>query len=146
AELRWRLARCLDEIGRIGTLLGRPDRAAGSLDRAAAIHEVLARDNPIFYGVDLIRNRLYAASLRTAMGRPEEAEACLREAEGELRRSHRVQGRMLLHDLACSHILWSAAGREGAIGAAEREARTQRAVAALRRAIAAGHADLEQVR
>jgi hypothetical protein len=53
---------------------------------------------------------------------------------------------MLLHDLACSHILWSAAGREGAIGPAEREARTQRAIAVLRRAVVAGHVDLDQVR
>jgi hypothetical protein len=53
---------------------------------------------------------------------------------------------MLLHDLACSHILWSAAGREGAIGPAEREARTRRAIAVLRRAVMAGHADLVQVR
>jgi hypothetical protein len=53
---------------------------------------------------------------------------------------------MLLHDLACSHILWSAAGREGAIGPVEREARTQRAIAALRRTLLAGAGDLDQVR
>jgi hypothetical protein len=53
---------------------------------------------------------------------------------------------MLLHDLACSHILWSAAGREGAIGPAEREARTRRALAVLRRAVLTGHADLVQIR
>jgi hypothetical protein len=53
---------------------------------------------------------------------------------------------MLLQDLACSYVLWSAAGREGANGSAEREARTRRAIAVLRRTIKAGQADLKQVR
>jgi hypothetical protein len=133
-------------MSRIGSLSGRAAGAAGALERAAGIHEALARDDPGFYGVDLVRNRLYAACQRLAAGRPEEARACLRRAEDELKRSPRVRAGMLLHDLACSHILWSAAGREGAIGPAEREARTRRAIAVLRRAVLAGHADLRQVR
>jgi tetratricopeptide (TPR) repeat protein/tRNA A-37 threonylcarbamoyl transferase component Bud32 len=145
-EFRWRLARSLDEMGRIGTLSGRWAYAAEALERSAGIHEDLARHNPGFYGVDIIRNRLYAAWQRVAAGRPEEARACLRRAEDELKRSEQVRAGLLLHDLACSHILWSAAGREGAIGPADREARTQRAIAALRRAVMAGHADLTQVR
>jgi tetratricopeptide (TPR) repeat protein len=145
-EFRWRLARSLDEMGRIGSLSGRPADAAEALDRAAEIHEALARDNPGFYGVDVVRNRLYAACQRQAAGRPGEARACLRRAEDELKRSHQARAGMLLHDLACSHILWSAAGREGTIGSAEREARTRRAIAVLRRAVVAGHADLMQVR
>jgi tetratricopeptide (TPR) repeat protein/tRNA A-37 threonylcarbamoyl transferase component Bud32 len=145
-EFRWRLARSLDEMGRIGSLSGRPADAANALERAAEIHEALARDNPGFYGVDVVRNRLYAACQRLAAGRPEEARACLRRADDELKRSHEFRSGMLLHDLACSHILWSAAGREGAIGPAEREARTRRAIAVLRRAVMAGHADLMQVR
>jgi serine/threonine-protein kinase len=145
-EFRWRLARSLDEIGRIGSLSGRPADAAEALERAAEIHETLARGNPGLYGVDVVRNRLYAACQRLAAGRPDDARACIRRAEDELRRSHQVRAGMLLHDLACSHILWSAAGREGAIGPAEREARTRRAIAVLRRAVMAGHADLMQVR
>jgi tetratricopeptide (TPR) repeat protein len=145
-EVRWRLARSLDEMGRIGSLSGRPADAAEALERAAGIHEALARDDPGFYGVDIVRNRLYAACQQLAAGRPGEARACLRRAEDELKRSHRVRPEMLLHDLACSHILWSAAGREGAIGPDEREARTRRAIATLRRAVMAGHADLMQVR
>jgi eukaryotic-like serine/threonine-protein kinase len=145
-EFRWRLARSLDEMGRIGSLSGRPADAAEALERAAEIHEALARDNPGFYGVDIVRNRLYAACQRLAAGRPEQARACLRRAEEELKRSHRVPAGMLLYDLACSHILWSAAGREGAIGPTEREARTRRAIAVLRRAVMAGHADLMHVR
>jgi serine/threonine-protein kinase len=145
-EFRWRLARSLDEIGRIGSLSGRSAYAAEALERAAGIHEALARDNPGFYGVDIVRNRLYAACQRVAAGRPADATACLRRAEDELKQSPQVWARMLLHDLACSHILWSAAGREGAIGPAEREARTLRAIAVLRRSLLAGHADLMQVR
>jgi tetratricopeptide (TPR) repeat protein/tRNA A-37 threonylcarbamoyl transferase component Bud32 len=145
-EFPWRLARSLDEIGRIGSLAGHPADAAPALERAAEIHEALARDNPGFYGVDVVRNRLYAACQRLAASRPEEARACLRRAEDELKRYDQVQAGKLLHDLACSHVLWSAAGREGAIGTAEREARTRRAIAVLRRAVVAGHADLMQVR
>jgi tetratricopeptide (TPR) repeat protein/tRNA A-37 threonylcarbamoyl transferase component Bud32 len=145
-EFRWRLARSLDEMGRIGSLSGRSAEAAEALERAAGIHEALARDNPGFYGVDIVRNRLYAACQREAAGRPEEARTCHRRAEAELKRSHQVRAGMLLHDLACSHILWSAAGREGTIGPAEREARTRRAIAVLRRAVMAGHADLMHVR
>ena len=133
-------------MGRIGSLSGRSAYAAEALERAAVIHEALARDNPGFYGVDIVRNRLYAACQRVEAGRPADATACLRRAEDELKRSPQVWAGLLLHDLACSHILWSAAGREGAIGPAEREARTRRAIAVLRRAITAGHADLMQVR
>jgi serine/threonine protein kinase len=145
-EFRWRLARSLDEIGRIGSLAGRPADAALALERAAEIHEALARDNPGFYSVDVVRNRLYAACQRLAARRPEEARACIRRAEDELKRSHRARAALLLEDLACSYLLWSAAGREGAIGPVEREARAQRAIAVLRRAIIARHADLMQVR
>jgi hypothetical protein len=52
----------------------------------------------------------------------------------------------MLHDLACSYLLWSVAEREGAIPPAEREARTQRAIKVLRRAIMNGHASLPQIR
>jgi tetratricopeptide (TPR) repeat protein/tRNA A-37 threonylcarbamoyl transferase component Bud32 len=145
-ELRWRLARCLDELGRISTLLGRHPEAAEALERAAEIHEALTRDNPVLYGIGLVRNRLYAASEGMAAGRPEAVRACLERVDDVLKRSPHSAPGMVLHDLACSHILWSAAEREGTIGPSEREARTQRAVAALRRAIQAGHVDLHQIR
>jgi hypothetical protein len=145
-ERRWRLARCLDEVGRIHSLSGRTAEAAQPLERALALHEALTRDNPVFYGVDVTRNRLYAAYQRVLSGRPEEARECIRRVEDVLSRTPQVQPALLLHDLACSHILWSAAGREGAIGPTEREQRTQRAIAVLRQAVAAGRGDLDQVR
>src|SRR5262249_58323407 len=119
---------------------------ARPLERAAALHEALAQDNPVVYGVDVIRNRLYASQQRLLSGRSEEARACLRRAEDELKRSPHVHPGWLLHDLACSYLLWSSAGREGAIAPAEREVRTQRAMAALRRAVMAGHVGLDQIR
>ena len=79
-EIRWRLGRCLDEVGRIRTHSDRPADAAEPQERAAELYEALARDNPAFHGVDLVRNRLYAACQRTVTGRPEEALACIRRA------------------------------------------------------------------
>ena len=138
-ELRWRLARCLDEVGRICILLGRPAEAVHRLERAAELYAALARDNPVLYGADVIRNRLYTSYQCLLSDRPEAAAACIRMVENELKRFPQARPELLLHDLACSHILWSAAGREGAIAPAEREARTLRAIAVLRRAIMAGH-------
>jgi serine/threonine-protein kinase len=145
-EMRWRLGQCLDEVGRIRTESGRPLDAAELHERAGEIYEALASDNPAFYGVDLARNRLYAALQRTMTGQPEEAKACFRKVKDVLTRSSRVFPEITLHDLACSYILWSVAGREGAIDPTEREARSQRAIAALRRVFAARHGDLVQIR
>jgi tetratricopeptide (TPR) repeat protein/tRNA A-37 threonylcarbamoyl transferase component Bud32 len=145
-ELRWRLGRCLDEVGRISSVLGRRLEAAQALERAAAIHAALASDYPVLYGVDLIRNRLYVASERVMAGRRQEAGFWLRKADDEIKRTPQFPRGDLLHDLACSHLLWSVAEREGAIAPAEREARTQRAIAVVRRAIMTGHATLLQIR
>jgi tetratricopeptide (TPR) repeat protein/tRNA A-37 threonylcarbamoyl transferase component Bud32 len=145
-ELRWRLGRCLDEVGRISSMLGHPLEAARSLDRAAEIHATLASDYPVLYGVDLIRNRLYAASERVLAGRRHEAGSYLRKAEVEIKRTPQFPRGELLHDLACSYLLWSVAEREGAIAQGEREARTQRAIMVLRRTFMTGHANLPQIR
>jgi tetratricopeptide (TPR) repeat protein len=145
-EPRWRLARCLDEVGRIRFLSGRPAGNAAPLERASELHEALAQDNPVAYSVDVIRNRLYASYQHALSGRPEEAAACIRTVQEYLGRAPHVRPDLLLYDLACSHILWSSAGREGAIAPTEREARTRRAFAVLRRAVAAGHVKLDQIR
>jgi tetratricopeptide (TPR) repeat protein/tRNA A-37 threonylcarbamoyl transferase component Bud32 len=145
-ELRWRLGRCLDEVGRISSMLGRPLQAAQALERAAEIHSALASDYPVLYSADLIRNRLYAASERVMAGRHQEATLWLRKAEDEIKRTPQFPRGVLLHDLACSYLLWSVAEREGAVEPGEREARTQRAIAVLQRAILAGHANRRQIR
>jgi tetratricopeptide (TPR) repeat protein len=145
-EIRWRLGRCLDELGRISFMLGHQPEAAEALERAAEIHAALASDYAVLYGVDMIRNRLYAASQRVSVGRRQEAASCLRKVEDVLERTPQFPRGALLHDLACSYLLWSPAEREGAITPSEREARTLRAIAVLRKAILAGHADLRQIR
>ena len=140
------MGQCLDEVARILTECGRPIDAAKPQERAVEFYESLARENPAFYGVDLARNRLYAARQRTMTDRPEEAMACIRQVKDVLSRSSQIPPETTLHDLACSYILWSVAGREGAIEPAEREARTQRSLAMLRRVISADEGDLVRVR
>jgi tetratricopeptide (TPR) repeat protein len=142
----WRLARCLDEVGRLHALSGRPADAAAPLERAAELHAALAHDNPVAYGVDVVRNRLYASYQHTLSGKPEEAAACMRKVAEQIERMPHLRSQPLLYDIACSHILWSSAGREGAIASTEREARTQRALAALRRTVTAGHVKVDQIR
>jgi tetratricopeptide (TPR) repeat protein len=145
-EFRWRLARCLDDVGRIRFQSNRPAEASEALQRAAELHETLTQDNPIVYSIDLIRNRLYLASQRTLSGRLQEAKACIQRVEDLLMRSSLVRASDLRFDLACGYSLWSVAGQEGAIAADEREARAQRAIAALGRAVVAGYCHLEQIR
>jgi tetratricopeptide (TPR) repeat protein len=145
-EMRWRLGQCLDLVGRICTELSRPVDAATPLERAFEFYEELRRDNPTLYGVDVARNRLLASLQRMMTGRIKEAEACIRQANDELSRSCRAPLELMRQDLACSYILWSPAGREGAIEPADRESRTQRALATLRRVISADESDLVRVR
>jgi tetratricopeptide (TPR) repeat protein/tRNA A-37 threonylcarbamoyl transferase component Bud32 len=144
-EFRWRLARCLDEVGRIRSLSRRPSGAAGPLERAAEIYEGLVRDDPVLYSVDLARNQLYLASQRAFSDRAEEAEACLRRAGEAANRAAQVEPGALFFDMACAASLWSVAGHDGAIGPVERERRATRAIRALRRAADAGHRDLDQI-
>ena len=145
-EIRWRLGRCLDEVGRMRAQSGRPVDAAEPLERALGFYDELASDNPAFYGVDLARNRLLAALQRTMTGQHDEAMVCMQEVTDLVSRSSQVVPELMLQDLACSYILWSVAGREGAIEPAAREARTQRSLAELRRLISAGQSDIMQVR
>jgi eukaryotic-like serine/threonine-protein kinase len=143
-EHRWRRARCRDEIGSILLRTGRPTEAAVPLDQAAEVLEGLARDNPALYRGDLARNCLYVASQRAATGRPEEALASIRRAEDLLDQSPTVPAGTL-YELACSYSLWSASGTPGSPTTTEQEARGDQAMAALRRAVAAGFDDLGQI-
>jgi serine/threonine-protein kinase len=145
-EFRWRLARCLDEVGRIHSLSGPPADAAVPLARAAEFYETLVRDDPVLYGVDLTRNQLYLASQRALAGLPDEAKACLRRAEEIANRSSRVRPADLFYDMACDSSLWSVAGQDGVIAPAEREDRSRRAIASLRRLVEGGHLHFGQIR
>ena len=70
-EFRWRLARCLDEVGRIRSRSGRPADAGEPLERSAEFYESVARDNPVPYRLDVARNQLNLAFQRAATGRLE---------------------------------------------------------------------------
>jgi tetratricopeptide (TPR) repeat protein len=143
-EDRWRLARCHDDVGAILLRLGRPDEAAVPLERAARSHEARARDNIALYCIDLVRNNLYIASQQAATGHPDEALARIRRAEELLDQFPSVLPGTL-YDLACAYSLWSASGRGGPSPPAERGARAEKAMAVLRKVVAAGHADLGRI-
>jgi tetratricopeptide (TPR) repeat protein/tRNA A-37 threonylcarbamoyl transferase component Bud32 len=138
AELRWRLARCLDELGRIRCRAGRPTEAAISLERSAELYESVARDNPVLYRLDLARNQLNIAFQRAVTGRPMEALVSLRKAEDLLDRSSFVWP-VVFYDLACVYSLCSAEAPSGSFALAERKSYSDRAITALRRAIASGY-------
>jgi serine/threonine-protein kinase len=145
AELRWRLARCLDVVGRIRSRSGRPADAAVPLERSAELYESVAPDNPVLYRLDLARNQLNIAYHRAVTGRPEEATARIRKAEDLLERSSFVWP-VLFYDLACIYSLCSMETPRGHFTLAERTAYSDRAIAALRRAIAAGYRDIDEIR
>ena len=138
AETRWRLARCLDEVGRIRVLIGHPSDAAGPLERAAGIFQAVDRENPVLYGVDVVRNQLYLALQREASGRAGEAEACIRKAESVLSRPSKLSPGIaaLRHGLRPRPLERRRPGRGHR--ADEREPRARRAIAALRRAAVSG--------
>jgi tetratricopeptide (TPR) repeat protein len=144
-EFRWRLARCLDEVGRIRSRYGRPADAAGPLERSAELYDSVARRNPILYRLDVARNQLNIAFQRAVTGRSEQALACIRRAEDLLNRPGPAWP-VLYYDQACVYSAWSTATPCNAPTPADRESRTQRAVEALRRAVAAGYNDLGQIR
>jgi serine/threonine-protein kinase len=145
-ETRWRLARCLDELGRIRVQTGRPAEAAQPLEQASRLLESLDSDNPVLYGVDVIRNQLFLAAQRVFSGRPDEAIACIRRAEEILSRPSKISAELLLFDIACAHGLWSVAGTDGAIAPDERELRARRAISALRRIAVSRYGSLDRLR
>ena len=78
-----------------------------------------------------------SASSRASPRRPKE---CICKAEEVLHRPSKISPELQLFDMACAYGLWSVAGLDGAIAAAEREPRARRAIAALRRAALSGPA------
>ena len=110
-EDRWRLARCREEVAIILIRSGRPAEAAASLAQAAGVQEALARDNPSLYRDDLVRNCLYNACQHASTGRPEDALALIRRAEGLLDQPPPVLAGSL-YEAACAYSVWSVSGTE----------------------------------
>jgi serine/threonine-protein kinase len=145
ADHRWRLARCLDEVGRIRTRIGQVSEAAAPLQRSARFYASVARDNPALYRLDVVRNELNLAYQRAMTGRIDEAFASIRKAEDLLERTSLVWP-VLYVDLGCAYSLCSAATRTGGAPSIDLATGAERAIAALRRAIASGYRDLAEVR
>jgi hypothetical protein len=117
----------------------------------AAIREALARDNPtsIRHRTDLSWGYLHLAIVQAAAGQPDEALVNLRKAE-------QIVGRLpdddpITHyNLACAYAQCSTGTHRGERGLSAKqagdEAYADRAMAALRRAVAAGYANVALIR
>jgi hypothetical protein len=144
-EFRWRLARCLDEVGRIRSRSKRPADGAKPLQRSAELYATVTRLNPVLYRLDVARNQLNLAFHSAVTGRPHVAIKFIRTAEDLMHRSSTVWP-VLYYDLACAYSLSSATNSDGSLTPAMREECTRKAVAALRTAARAGYCSLEQIR
>ncbi|WP_165235611.1 serine/threonine-protein kinase [Aquisphaera insulae] len=143
--IRWRFARCLDEQGRLRLVMGRIADAAAPLERSAAALETLYGEYPAYYDDDFIRNRIYLATQRNLAGRPDDASALVRRAEDVQARSTKMPAEDFFLDLACGYALWSVSSTEGHAEPGEREPRTRRAIAAIRRWATAGRCKAESL-
>ena len=133
-ETRWRLARCLDEVGRIRVRTGRPPRPPGRWSGRPGSSRPWTATTPCSTASTSSAISSTWPPSDDLLGRPEEAEECICKAESVLRRPSKISPELLLFDMACGYGLWSVAGLDGAIAASEREPRARRAVSALRRA------------
>jgi tetratricopeptide (TPR) repeat protein len=143
ARLHMFIARDLVELGRQG-------EALEPLERAVALFERLVADHPgiASYTEDLAFTQVGIAEAHVGLGRPGEARRALGRARTLYEGLSTVSA---LYNLGCveSHLsdpaLSDPAGGTGARGA-DREAHAERAIAALRRAVAAGFRNLDQMR
>ena len=140
---RFRLAISLGNLAARQYGVGHPD-ARPLVERALAIHEALARELPAdVINVSALVDR--ASQLATAQavgGRRDEAQASIRRAEKALERSPDVAP-STLYNLACAYARCAAADRR------ERGTGTEhadRAMAVLRRSVAAGFSDVPLIR
>jgi tetratricopeptide (TPR) repeat protein len=150
-DYRSRLAQCLMNLGILQHRAGAPD-AGRSVERSLAIREELARDFPNSYPFQngLAKSALSLATVRAAAGRPGEALANIRRAEQIVGRLPDIEPYTLLC-MARAYAQYSAAARRGEgdlppADQAECKAYADRAVAALRRAVTAGFADVAKLR
>jgi tetratricopeptide (TPR) repeat protein len=144
AEYRNALSRSLDDFGLIAAELGQPDEAVKALRRAHDLCEQTAREHPrvLQYQNDLISNDIdFGATLRK-VGRGAEAVTVYREAAKFLAGLPEPSADRL-YDLACCHAQLRALTDSAGSGLSPKDgaAEGDQAVAALRRAVAAGYKD-----
>jgi tetratricopeptide (TPR) repeat protein len=148
---RERLGVCLETQGILRRMAGDP-AASRSLERSLAIREALAGDHPasIGYRDALGGGYIDLAVVRAAAGRTDEALVLIRKAERIVERSPDVRP-LTLYNLACAYAQCGAGGPEGgrdldAAGRSAGGAYADRAMELLRRAVAAGYANVALIR
>lgn len=127
------LAECHDVLGWAQAILGRRDQALAALDSARATLEKLIGDNPNFfaYQADLGENYFWTGAVHQDQGRSAEARAELRKARDLL--GPMVYGNGILYTLARAEARLVPLTDPSA-----RDAQAERAVKALRHAVAKG--------
>jgi serine/threonine-protein kinase len=140
AAYRDPMAACLTNLGLMQRRVGVPE-SRRSIERALAIREALARENPTSSDaqITLVESTLHLATEQAAAGEPNEALANIQKAERIAGQFPEVNKAHVLYNLACAYTQCSAAAR---LSPAERKEYAARAIAGLRRAITAGFADV----
>jgi tetratricopeptide (TPR) repeat protein len=151
ALYRDRLAACLTHRVIQQRRAGDP-AARQTAERMVAIREALARDHPTThrYQLDLTWSYLILAAEQMAAGHPDEALINIRKAEQLVGRSHHLSP-TTCYILACAYAQCAVGTRRrgGDLSPTERAASedyAERAMAALRRAIAVGFAEASLIR
>jgi serine/threonine-protein kinase len=142
ALYQYRIARSHMFIARDLSELGRPREALDSLDRAVPLFERLAADHPgdEFYKSDSAFAQLQVATAQRVLGRPSEVRRALERA-GET--YEQLSDATASYNLGCvesrlSDPALSDPAARTAVVSADRQAHADRAIVALRRAVAAG--------
>jgi serine/threonine-protein kinase len=148
---QYRFAQCLVVLGifqhRAGAL-----EAGRSIERSLAIREELARDFPNYYPIQngLAISALSLSTVRAAAGLPGEALANIQRAEQIVGRFPDIESYTLVC-MARAYAQYSTAARRGErhlppADQAECKTYADRAMATLRRAVAAGYAEVASLR
>jgi serine/threonine-protein kinase len=136
-------------LGELSERTGQPAEAAGDFEQARAIAEGVATAHP---GVPLYRARLASSERRLGAsreraGRPADAAACYRRAAGLLEALPHLGAGDLFSLARARAALAGLAGAEGSgVSASEGRSEADRAMDALRRAVADGYHDPDEVR
>jgi tetratricopeptide (TPR) repeat protein/tRNA A-37 threonylcarbamoyl transferase component Bud32 len=148
---RFRLGTTLGTQGLIQRRAGDPG-SRSSIERSLAIHEALDREDPtnLANRIALVDRTLHLAAEQPSTGRPAEALARLRDVERVIGQAPDVNP-TTLYNLACAYALCSTAARGRDRGPAPAEAGgvswcADRAMAVLKRAVAAGYSDAPLMR
>jgi serine/threonine-protein kinase len=139
----------LNNLGDLNLAAGRFDTAFAKFHQSVALHDRLARDHP-----NVTDYRSGLAFALTGLGRAESRAGRRADAVESLRRAVSLREAIpnlnidARYELACDHALLAAAAADprSGLSAAIAVVEADRAMAALRRAVAAGYGDLDQLR